>query len=434
MPTLRYGFKRPARGDRPPLMVAAEYDAAPAVATLVAAGADVDHKFEGTTAVKVAASRGHAAALEALLAHGADPTFKPIAGRTALWDAAAGGHARCIDLLLDAGARDLNTRSLFSYTALWIALLHGHLEATRTLLRRGATIHRHLAGHLGPAPRWETPMTLVADRLRKEAERREQYGRYFKWGESPETLDAMRACADLVSDALAAAGGSWSATRRIVKYWPLGPNKHFPSEDFVSYWSGPDGSSTVWPSYVRAARARLVALRALCAAGRARPLASAPSELAWIFAAHDDGRRRRTRRRRRRAAPSPTRSSAASVSSFAPAPQRRHAMALHISDAGDLIAKFERDNGGKVFEKLVEYPCEFTIKVIGKHEDSFAGDMVGYISKTVDVAPEKIKFTTTPSGKGTYTSVTIEAPVASADQLYECYAVLRNDPRVRMAL
>ena len=30
-------------------------------------------------------------------------------------------------------------------------------------------------------------------------------------------------------------------------------------------------------------------LRALCAAGRARPLASAPSELAWIFAAHDDG-------------------------------------------------------------------------------------------------------------------------------------------------
>ena len=289
MPTLRYGFKRPARGDRPPLMVAAEYDAAPAVAALVAAGADVDHKFEGTTAVKVAASRGHAAALEALLAHGADPTFKPIAGRTALWDAAAGGHARCIDLLLDAGARDLNTRSLFSYTALWIALLHGHLEATRTLLRRGATIHRHLAGHLGPAPRWETPMTLVADRIRKEAERREQYGRYFKWGESPETLEAMRACADLVSDALAAAGGSWSATRRIVTYWPLGPNKHFPSEDFVSYWSGPDGSSTIWPSYVRAARARLVALRALCAAGRARPLASAPSELAWIFAAHDDG-------------------------------------------------------------------------------------------------------------------------------------------------
>ena len=113
--------------------------------------------------------------------------------------------------------------------------------------------------------------------------------------------------------------------------------------------------------------------------------------------------------------------------------QRRRAVAMR-SDAGDAIRAFEEKHGAKVFEKLVEYPCEFTIKVIGKHEDSFAGDMVGYISKTVDVAPEKIKFTTTPSGKGTYTSVTIEAPVASADQLYECYAVLRNDPRVRMAL
>ena len=38
------------------------------------------------------------------------------------------------------------------------------------------------------------------------------------------------------------------------------------------------------------------------------------------------------------------------------------------------------------------------------------------------------------SSAGTYTSVTIEAPVASSAELYDCYAVLRNDPRVRMAL
>ena len=52
--------------------------------------------------------------------------------------------------------------------------------------------------------------------------------------------------------------------------------------------------------------------------------------------------------------------------------------------------------------------------------------MVGYISKTVDVAPEKIKFTTTPSGKGTYTSVTIEAPVASADATVQLTSVGRS--------
>ena len=144
------------------------------------------------------------------------------------------------------------------------------------------------------------------------------------------------------------------------------------------------------------------------------------------------------------------------------------------SDAGDAIRAFEEKHGAKVFEKLVEYPCEFTIKVIGMEDADFASDMVGYISKTVNarlpsvpralgrrprawrrrgggggggggsvwratrrpaqVAASEIKYSTNPSSKGTYTSVTIEAPVKSSDELYQCYAILRNDPRVKMAL
>ena len=38
------------------------------------------------------------------------------------------------------------------------------------------------------------------------------------------------------------------------------------------------------------------------------------------------------------------------------------------------------------------------------------------------------------SKQKTYTSVTIKAPVASAEELYQCYAVLRQDPRVKIAL
>ena len=48
--------------------------------------------------------------------------------------------------------------------------------------------------------------------------------------------------------------------------------------------------------------------------------------------------------------------------------QQRRAPVRHILDNSqdDPIARFERENdGAKVFEKLVEYPCEFTIKVIG---------------------------------------------------------------------
>mmetsp|Transcript_27065 Transcript_27065/g.83389 ORF Transcript_27065/g.83389 Transcript_27065/m.83389 type:complete len:141 (+) Transcript_27065:876-1298(+) len=117
--------------------------------------------------------------------------------------------------------------------------------------------------------------------------------------------------------------------------------------------------------------------------------------------------------------------------------RRRAATKRHILDNSndDPIARFERENdGAKVFEKLVEYPCDFTIKVIGKDDPEFATDMVALLARVVEKPADGIEFSTAASGKGTYLSVTIRAPVASADQLYQCYAVLRNDPRVRIAL
>ena len=147
--------------------------------------------------------------------------------------------------------------------------------------------------------------------------------------------------------------------------------------------------------------------------------------------------------------------------------QQRRAPVRHILDNSqdDPIARFERENdvrgprlgniastasrgdgvgiddsplaptqGAKVFEKLVDYPCEFTIKVIGFDDDTFSADMVRYIAGVVDKPAESIAFSKNDSKQKTYTSVTIKAPVASADELYQCYAVLRQDPRVKIAL
>ena len=129
-------------------------------------------------------------------------------------------------------------------------------------------------------------------------------------------------------------------------------------------------------------------------------------------------------------------STSALVPRVAPRQQRR-ATALNILDNSqdDPIARFERENdGAKVFEKLVEYPCEFTIKVIGFDDETFSADMVKYIAGVVDKPAESIAFSKNDSKQKTYTSVTIKAPVASADELYQCYAVLRQDPRVKIAL
>ena len=130
----------------------------------------------------------------------------------------------------------------------------------------------------------------------------------------------------------------------------------------------------------------------------------------------------------------------ATASAFVPrvAPrQQRRATARRILDNSqdDPIARFERENdGAKVFEKLVEYPCEFTIKVIGFDDETFASDMCRYIAGVVDKPASDIEFSKNDSKQKTYTSVTIKAPVASAAELYECYAVLRQDPRVKIAL
>ena len=50
------------------------------------------------------------------------------------------------------------------------------------------------------------------------------------------------------------------------------------------------------------------------------------------------------------------------------------------------------------------------------------------------VDADSIEFSKNDSKQKTYTSVTIKAPVASAEELYQCYAVLRQDPRVKIAL
>ena len=162
-------------------------------------------------------------------------------------------------------------------------------------------------------------------------------------------------------------------------------------------------------------------------------------------------------------------STSALVPRIAPRQQRR-APVRHILDNSqdDPIARFERENdvrgprlgniastasrgdgvgaarlensplaptqGAKVFEKLVEYPCEFTIKVIGFDDETFASDMCRYIASVVDKPVDDIAFSKNDSKQKTYTSVTIKAPVASADELYQCYAVLRQDPRVKIAL
>lgn len=60
-------------------------------------------KTKQTSALRLAASRGHSGCVEELLFRGAEVNADP-GGRTALHDACLGGHASCVRLLLNHGA------------------------------------------------------------------------------------------------------------------------------------------------------------------------------------------------------------------------------------------------------------------------------------------------------------------------------------------
>ena len=94
-----------------------------------------------------------------------------------------------------------------------------------------------------------------------------------------------------------------------------------------------------------------------------------------------------------------------------------------------LYADEETGERKRVFEALVEYPCKFTLKIIGMNDGSFALDMVQLIADNCKVEMADIKYSEKNTGK--YLSVTVHAPVESAEMLYALYENIDRDPRVK---
>lgn len=83
----------------------------------------------------------------------------------------------------------------------------------------------------------------------------------------------------------------------------------------------------------------------------------------------------------------------------------------------------------RVFEALVEYPCEFTMKIVGLNEGAFAAEIVDIVAESCEVASADVKHSERRNGK--YISVTVKAPVQSAEMLYSLYESVDRDPRVK---
>ena len=84
-------------------------------------------------------------------------------------------------------------------------------------------------------------------------------------------------------------------------------------------------------------------------------------------------------------------------------------------------------------ESLLEFPCDFPIKIMGKSHPEFAETIVSVVRQfDNEVDPERIE--TRPSSGGNYTGLKVTMRATSQAQLDDIYRALTGHPMVKVVL
>lgn len=82
---------------------------------------------------------------------------------------------------------------------------------------------------------------------------------------------------------------------------------------------------------------------------------------------------------------------------------------------------------------LIDFPCDFAIKVMGETHDAFAATIVTLIQSIIPTfTAEHVEMRASSAGK--YISLTCTVPVTSQVQLDDIYRLLSAHPLVKFAL
>ena len=82
---------------------------------------------------------------------------------------------------------------------------------------------------------------------------------------------------------------------------------------------------------------------------------------------------------------------------------------------------------------LIEYPCDFPIKVMGARVDGFA-EAMAQVARQFDPGFNPATIEMRPSKAGNYLSVTLTIRATSREQLDNLYRALTSHPMVKVAL
>lgn len=84
-------------------------------------------------------------------------------------------------------------------------------------------------------------------------------------------------------------------------------------------------------------------------------------------------------------------------------------------------------------ESLIEYPCDFPIKVMGRAREDFVRVMAELV-RTFDPGFDPDTIQIRPSGRGNYVGLTLTVRVESREQLDALYRALHGHEMVSVVL
>lgn len=84
-------------------------------------------------------------------------------------------------------------------------------------------------------------------------------------------------------------------------------------------------------------------------------------------------------------------------------------------------------------DSIIEYPCDFPIKIMGAMQDNFAQTMIEVVM-IHDPTFHAGKMEMRPSSKGNYLSLTVTVRATSREQLDNLYRALSSHPMVKVVL
>ncbi len=84
-------------------------------------------------------------------------------------------------------------------------------------------------------------------------------------------------------------------------------------------------------------------------------------------------------------------------------------------------------------ESLLEFPCRFPVKVMGRNREDFEAVVTGIVGRHAELF-EGEQVTTNASAQGTFLSVTVTIEALSREQLNDIYQDLTECEQVLMAL